>query len=47
MEVLIQPDALVKMLRLLDIVGGRVIDQQQHADFVRLLIEKGPAENLV
>lgn len=46
MEVLIQPDTLVKMVRLLDIVGGRIVDQEQHVDFVRLLIEKDPPENL-
>jgi hypothetical protein len=44
--VLIQRESLAKMLRLLGIVGGRVVEQEQHADFVRMLIEKGFAEDL-
>ena len=42
MEVLIRPDTLAKMLNLCRIIGARIILEERHGDYIRLIVEKGP-----
>ncbi|NDY42936.1 hypothetical protein G3N55_08790 [Dissulfurirhabdus thermomarina] len=44
MEVLLRPDTLPKMRRLLEIVDGRIVAEDHAGDHVRLVVEKGPPE---
>jgi len=44
MEVFINDETHPKMTRLLDIVGGRILDEERGEGWVRLVVEKADAE---
>jgi hypothetical protein len=41
-ETLIDHETLSKMKKLLKIAGGKILLEESHSNFVRLIIEKGP-----
>lgn len=39
-EIFIRPDTLPKMKKLLNIVRGRIIQQDIHSDYIHMIVEK-------
>ncbi len=41
MEVLIQPDTVAKMHHLANVIGARIVEEEQRRTYTRMIIEKG------